>query len=176
MAWITTQKISLSFSFAVSGTHSFSFLSFVSFVLSFAPSFVHSFSFESFSFAFEHSFSFSFLSFPSFQCSIIHVDWTIIPAWHNQMSAIYVAIHNLQCFSERVDTSDIQPQMLLQWTSGLLQYLRNQRVTVQWHSSRLLMSVLQYDEITQITLEMVTPQPKGNDLIQEIRRTSSTGQ
>ena len=75
------------------------------------------------------------------------------------MPTLNVTIHNLQGFSERVDIPDIQPQVLLQWTSGLLHYQGDSA----GHS--LLMSVLQYDEITQVTLEMVTPQSKGNDLI-----------
>ena len=116
------------------------------------------------------------ISFPSFQCSNIHVDWTVIPAWHYQMSALDVTIHNLQCFSERRDVPDIQPQVLLQWTSSFLHYQGDQQIIVQRHSSRLLMSVLQYDEVTQVTLKMITPQSKGNDLIQEIRRTSSRRQ
>ena len=95
---------------------------------------------------------------------------------HYQVSALNVAVHNLQGFSEGIDIPDIQPQVLLQWTSGLLHYQRNQQIIAQRHTSRLLMCVLQYDEITQVALEMVTPQSKGNDLIQEIRRTSSAGQ
>ena len=31
------------------------------------------------------------------------------------------------------------------------------------------MPVLQHSELTRITLQMITPQPKDNDLIQEIR-------
>ena len=157
MVRVTTYETSLSFSFSF---HSFSFLSFETFALSF--SFEHSFALESFAFTFVHSsFSFSFsVSFPSFQCSNIHIDWTVIPAWHYQMSALDVAIHNLQCFSERRDVPDIQPQVLLQWTSSLLHYQGDQQIIVQKHSSRLLMSVLQYDEITQVALKMITPQSK----------------
>ena len=70
------------------------------------------------------------------------------------MPTLNVTIHNLQGFSERVDIPDIQPQVLLQWTSGLLHYQGDQQIIVQRHSSGLLMSVLQYDEITQVTLEM----------------------
>ena len=92
------------------------------------------------------------------------------------MSALDVAVDNLQCLSERRDVPDIQAQMLLQWTSGLLHYQRDQQVIVQRHSSSLLMSVLQDDEITQVAFKMITPQSKSNDFIQEVCRTSSRGQ
>ena len=92
------------------------------------------------------------------------------------MSTLDVAVDDLQCLSERRDIPDIQAQMLLQWTSGLLHYQRDQQVIIQRHSSSLLMSVLQYDEITQVAFKMVTPQSKSNDFIQEICRTSSRGQ
>ena len=122
MVRVTTNKTSMSFSLSF---HSFSsFLSFETFALSFSFSFVHSFAFESksFSFALVHSFSFSFVSFPSFQCKNIHVNWTVIPAWHYKMSTLDVTVHNLQCFSERGNVPNIQPQVLLQWTTSLLHY------------------------------------------------------
>ena len=92
------------------------------------------------------------------------------------MSALDVAVDNLQCLSERRDIPDIQAQMLLQWTSGLLHYQRDQQVIIKRHSSGLLMPILEDYKITQITLQMVMSQSKGNDLIQEICRTSSRGQ
>ena len=178
MVRITTYKTSLSFSFSF---HSFSFLSFETFALSFSFSFEHSFALVSFSFAFVHSsfsFAFSFaISFPSLKCSNIHVDWSVIPAWHYKVSTLDdITIHNLQCFSERRDVPDIQPQVLLQWTSILLQYQRDQQIIVQRHSSGLLMSILENYEVTQITLQVVLSQSKGNDLIQGIRSTSSSRQ
>ena len=69
-----------------------------------------------------------------------YADWTTIPARHNQMTTLDVTINNLQGFSERVDIPDIQPQVLLQWTSGLLHYQGDQQIIVQRHSSGLLMS------------------------------------
>ena len=92
------------------------------------------------------------------------------------MSALDVAVDDLQCLSERRDVPDIQAQMLLQWTSGLLHYQRDQQVIIQRHSSGFLMSVLQDNEITQVAFKMITPQSKGNDFIQEICRTSSRRQ
>ena len=48
----------------------------------------------------------------------------------------------------------------------LLRDQRDQQIIVQRHSGSLLMSVLRYDKITQVVLKMITPQSKGNDLIQ----------
>ena len=92
------------------------------------------------------------------------------------MSALDIAVDDLQCLSESRDVPDIQTQMLLQWTSGLLHYQRDQQVIIQGHSSGLLMPILEDYKITQITLQMVMSQSKGNDLIQEIRGTSSARQ
>ena len=92
------------------------------------------------------------------------------------MSALDITIYNLQCFSERRDVPDIQPQVLLQWTSCLLRYQGDQKIIIHRHSSRLLMSVLENYKVTQIILQMIIPQSKDNDLIQEIRRTSSRRQ
>ena len=68
-----------------------------------------------------------------------------------------------------VDATNIQPQILRQWTNILLHLPRGQEVIVQWPSSRLLMSILQHNELTQVTLQVVISQTKTNHLIQKIR-------
>ena len=60
--------------------------------------------------------------------------------------------------------------MLLQWTSGLLHYQRDQQIIVQRHSSRLVMSVREYNEITEAALNVITPQSKGYDFKRFVAR------
>ena len=44
----------------------------------------------------------------------------ILTTRDSQVSALDVTVDDFQCFIERVDIPDIQPQVLLQWTNSLL--------------------------------------------------------
>ena len=67
---------------------------------------------------------------------------TVIPhAWHSQMSAVEIVSPSLPDFTERVDVTNFENQMLLRWASHLLHKQWDPEVDVQRPASPLLMTI-----------------------------------